>query len=163
MTLSTGIHGADVVLGRLHALGLSLPPAAPSRALFRPYRISGKTVYLAGQISEWNGVVTCAGKLGRDLDVEQGRKAAETCMLNLLFHLRAAAGGSFSAVAQCVRVGGFVNCEPGFPDSPKVIDGASALLIQLFGERGEHARTAVGVAGLPANGAVEVDAVFELL
>ncbi len=152
----------DTVLARLHARGLALPASAPSRAMFRPYRVSGKTVYLAGQISEWEGTVRYTGKVGRDLDLDTARLAAQMCMLNLLFHLKVAAGGSLDQVAACLRVGGFVNCTGDFADSPTVIDGASRLLLDLFGERGEHARTAIGVAGLPANGAVEVDAIFEL-
>ena len=152
----------DRILTRLESLGLSLPPAAPSRAMFLPFRVSNNWVFLAGQVSEWNGTVKYAGKVGCALDVAAGQKAAQMCMLNLLFNLRAACDGDFGRVRQCIRVGGFVNCEGDFPDAPKVIDGASQLLIDLFGDAGRHARTTVGVAALPANAAVEVDAIFEI-
>jgi enamine deaminase RidA (YjgF/YER057c/UK114 family) len=94
--------------------------------------------------------------------VAAARKAAEVCALNLLYRLREAAEGDLDRVECILRLGGFVNCASGFPQSPKVIDGATEIFIALFGEGGWHARTAVGVAGLPGNAAVEVDAVVRL-
>lgn len=151
---------AGQVDARLHQLGLSLPESCTPRGNFLPYRVAGGLVFLAGQICEWNGAVPHIGPVTTDLDA--GRKAAQICGLNLLFHLRAACDGDLDRVACVVRVGGFVNCLSGFAQSPAVINGASDLFIALYGEAGRHARTAVGVAGLPANASVEVDAVFAL-
>lgn len=129
--------------------------------MFLPWRKAGDLVFLSGQICEWDGAVVCEGPVGTQLDVTQARKAAQICALNLLYCLKQSCD-TLDAVAQVIRLGGFVNCVPGFPDSPKVIDGASQLFIDLYGETGRHVRTAVGVAGLPGNAAVEVDAVFRL-
>lgn len=156
---------------RLAALGLALPDACQPRGAFLPYRKSGDLIFMAGQIAEWNGATPYVGPvLGdgqtapaglRTVDLATGRKAAEVCALNLLFHLKAAVG-DLDRVKAVVRLGGFVQCLFGFAQSPQVINGASDLLIELYGEAGRHARTAVGVAGLPANASVEVDAIFSL-
>lgn len=128
-----------------------------------PYRRDGTVVYLSGQICEWDGQVTLTGPVeDNSASIEAARKAAEVCALNLLYRLRDAAEGDLDRVDCVLRLGGFVNCVPGFPNSPKVIDGATDLFIALFGDAGWHARTAVGVAGLPGNAAVEVDAVVRL-
>lgn len=155
----------------LHAAGLALPDRCDPRGAFLPLKREGNLLFMAGQICEWNGNVPYIGPvLGgqqkapdglASISLEEGRKAAEICALNLLFHLKSAAG-DLDQVAGVVRLGGFVQCLPGFDRSPQVINGASDLLIELFGERGRHARTAVGVSGLPANASVEVDAVFSL-
>ncbi len=163
---------ADQFEARLAELGLSLPERCTPRGNFLPYHQDGTLIFMAGQICEWNGDVPYAGPVlapgqtapdGLEVqDLETGRKAAEICGLNLLFHLRAACDGDLGRVRTIVRVGGFVNCLSGFDQSPAVINGASDLFINLFGESGRHARTAVGVSGLPANAAVEVDAVIAL-
>jgi enamine deaminase RidA (YjgF/YER057c/UK114 family) len=151
------------VMDRLSALGLALPPDWTPRGRFLPYRRDGAVVYLSGQINEWGGQVTLTGPVQDSPEaVAAAREAAQVCALNLLFRLREAAGGDLDRVDCVLRLGGFVNCVPGFPHSPKVIDGATNLFIALFGEAGWHARTAVGVAGLPGNAAVEVDAVVRL-
>ncbi|WP_341915871.1 RidA family protein [Ferrovibrio terrae] len=153
---------------RLLELGMALPERCTPRGNFLPYRIEGNLVFLAGQICEWNGSVPYSGPVIMDgaadtgISLDAGRKAAEICALNLLFHLRDACGGQLDRVARVVRVGGFVNCLSGFSQSPAVINGASDLFIALWGENGRHARTAVGVAGLPANASVEVDAIMAL-
>ena len=146
---------------KLKKLGLSLPPPWTPRGLFEPWRKAGALVYLSGQICEWNGKVVLEGPVGGAVSVEQARDAARVCALNLLHCLKMACGG-FDDVVEFVRLGGFVNCVPGFPDSPKVINGASELIIDLFGEAGRHVRTAVGVAGLPGNAAVEIDAIVRI-
>ena len=146
---------------RLAALGLSLPPPWQPRGAFLPWRRTDKLLFLSGQICEWNGAVLCEGPAGERCSVEQAREAARICALNLLYCIKLACG-SLDEIQEVVRLGGFVNCVPGFPDAPKVIDGASALFIDLFGEAGQHVRTAVGVAGLPGNAAVEVDAIVRL-
>lgn len=146
---------------RLAGLGLTLPPPWTPRGNFLPWRKVGNVVYLSGQICEWDGAVVYEGPVGAQLDITQAQKAAQMCALNLLYCLKQSCG-TLDAVSEVIRLGGFVNCIPGFPDSPKVIDGASQLFVDLYGEAGRHVRTAVGVAGLPGNAAVEVDAVFRL-
>jgi len=146
---------------RLADMGLSLPERCLPRGDFLPWSRSGRTVYLAGQICEWNGDVMRTGIVGDTVTLEEGESAAEICALNLLFHLKAACGGDLGRVTRCLRVGAFVNAARGFPHSPKVANGASELFISLWGDRGRHARTAVGVSTLPMNACVEVDAIFE--
>ncbi len=149
------------VEARLAELGLALPPSAPSRALFLPGKITGNLLMLSGQICEWEGVPQYFGPIGKGFDTAIGQEAARMCALNLLFSIRAVAG-SLSRVRQVVRLGGFVAAEPGYPDGPLIVNGASQLFIDLWGDSGRHARTAVNVASLPANALVEIDAVVEL-
>lgn len=151
----------DQVERRLAALGLELPASSPSRANFLPYKRSGNLLFLAGQICEWNGVPQYFGPVEADYDLAEAKKAAEMCALNLLFNIRAAAG-SLDRVTSVLRLGAFVAAPAGFPDGPKIADGASELFIKLYGDAGRHARTAVCVSSLPANGLVEVDAIVEL-
>ena len=146
---------------RLAALGLSLPRSAPSRALFLPGKISGNLLFLSGQICEWEGVPQYFGPIGPGFDMADGQAAARMCALNLLFSIRAVAG-SLSRVSQVIRLGGFVAAPPGYGDGPAVVNGASQLFIDLWGDAGRHARTAVNVASLPANALVEVEAIVEL-
>ncbi len=152
---------SGTIEARLAELGLALPPSAPSRALFLPGKITGNLLFLSGQICEWEGVPQFFGPVGDDFDMETGREAARMCALNLLFSARAVAG-SLDRVAQVVRLGGFVAAPPTFGNGPAVVDGASQLFIDLWGEAGRHARTAVNVASLPAHALVEVEAVLEL-
>ena len=157
---------------RLQALGHSLPQGCVPDGSFLPFKRDGDQVFLAGQTCEWNGEILHEGPVlapgqqpadgRRGIDLETGRQAAQVCALNLLFHLKAACGGDLDRAVGPLRLGGFVNCLPGFDRSPAVVDGASDLFVALFGEEGRHARTAVGVSGLPGNAAVEVDAVFRL-
>ena len=146
---------------KLADLGLSLPPTAPSRALFLPGKVTGNLLFLSGQICEWEGLPKYFGPIGTGFDVLVGQSAAQMCALNLLFSIRAITG-SLERVSLIVRVGGFVAADPGYPDGPQIVDGASQLFIDLWGDAGRHARTAVNVASLPANALVEVDAVVEL-
>jgi len=153
----------SIIETKLADLGLSLPPDWAARGRFLPYRRDGAIVYLSGQINEWGGAVTLEGPVpDTDDHVAAARKAAEVCALNLLYRLREAAGGDLDRVDCILRLGGFVNCKPGFPHSPKVIDGATEVFLALYGDAGWHARTAIGVAGLPGNAAVEVDAIVRL-
>lgn len=153
---------SGVVAGRLAALGLVLPPVPPPRGAFKPFSRAGSILYLAGQICEWDGEVRLAGPVGAVHDLEAGQKAAQLCALNLLASLSLALDGDLDRVVACHRLGGFVYAAPGYPDVPKVINGASDLMFALFGEAGRHARTAVGVATLPAGASVEVDGIFEV-
>ena len=144
---------------RLLALRLELPPVPEPRGAFKPFSRSGSLVFLAGQICEWNGDVRFAGQVGEAHDLATGQKAAELCALNLLAVLRLALDGDLDRVVCCHRLGGFVCARPGYPD---VVNGASDLMFAVFGERGRHARTAVGVATLPAGASVEMDGIFEV-
>ncbi len=146
---------------RLAALGIELPRTPRPIANFVPFRRCGDLVFLAGQTCEWNGAMLWRGKVPLDHDLDAGRQATRVCGLNLIAALREALGGSLDGVQACLRLGGFVNAAPDFPLVPKVIDGASELMAEIFGpEIGAHARTAMGVATLPQNATVEVDAVF---
>lgn len=147
---------------KLAELGLTLPAPRPPGGNYVPFVVSGKLVFLAGQVSALADGTKVVGKLGAGVTIEQGQQGARLCALNLFTALRNACGGDLDRVARCVSVRGFVNCTPEFPDQPKVINGASDLIAAVFGEAGKHARTAIGVAALPSGLAVEVDAVFEL-
>ena len=154
-------------MGRIEArmaeLGLELPPPWTPRGAFAPFRRDGRIVYLSGQVCEWAGAVTLEGPVGAGgVPVKAARAAAGICALNLIYCLRLACDGDLDRVDAVLRLGGFVNCVPGFPSSPEVIDGATAVFRDVFGEAGAHARTAVGVAGLPGGAAVEVDAIVRL-
>ncbi len=145
---------------RLADLGLELPTPPTPIANFVPWRREGSLVLLAGQVSEWNGTVPFVGKLGREFDLAQGQQAARLCALNLIACLKLACDGDLDRVRACLRLGGFVNCMPDFESVPAVVNGASDLMVAVFGDAGRHARTAVGVASLPRRAAVEVDAIF---
>lgn len=147
---------------RLASLKIELPnPAAPA-ANYIPTVIAGKLLFVAGQITIFNGELRYLGKLGADLDVEAGGQAARLCGLNIISQARAALGGSLDRIVRCAKLGGFVNCTPDFIEHPQVINGASDLMVEVFGEAGKHARFAVGAVSLPRGVAVEVDAVFEI-
>lgn len=147
---------------RLAALKLELPnPAAPA-ANYVPTVIAGNLLFVAGQITIFNGEVRYLGKLGADVDIETGVQAARLCGLNIISQARAALGGSLDRIKRCVKVGGFVNCTPDFINHPQVVNGASDLMVEVFGDAGKHARFAVGAVSLPRGVAVEVDAIFEI-
>ena len=146
---------------RLNELGFALPAAPAPAAAYVPYVLSGGVVYVSGQISQGpNGLIK--GKLGEDMSTEQGAEAARACALSLLAQLRAACGGDFGRLQRVVKLTGFVNSTPDFTEQPKVINGASELLVEVLGETGWHARSAVGVASLPLGVAVEIEALFEI-
>ena len=146
---------------RLRALDIELPRVPVPVANFVPTRIEGSLVFLAGQVCEWNGEVHYVGKVGVEYDLATAQAAARMCGLNLIAALRAALG-TLDRVRCCLRLGGFVNCDPHFREVPQVVNGASDLMHEIFGEHGAHARTAVGVASLPRGAAVEVDAIFAI-
>jgi enamine deaminase RidA (YjgF/YER057c/UK114 family) len=147
---------------RLAELQLELPnPAAPI-ANYVPAVRSGNLLFLSGQICQWNGERRFIGKLGAEISLEQGKEAAKLCGLNLLAQAKRALDGDLDRVVRVVRLGGFVNAEPGFGEQPQVVNGASDLMVAVFGDGGRHARTAVGVGSLPGGAAVEIDAVLEV-
>ena len=147
---------------KLAALGLELPVAAAPVANYVGYTVSGKTVYVSGQLPFKDGKLAVTGRLGAGVSIEDGYAAGRQCGLNILAHLKAACGGDLDRVARVLRLGGFVNSTPEFTDAPKCVNGASDLMVAVFGDAGKHARAAVGVASLPAGAAVEVDAIVEL-
>ena len=142
--------------------GIVLPQAASPAANYVPYVISGKQISVAGQIPFWNGELTGLGKVGRDMTTEDGANIARICGLNLIAQVKAACEGNLDRVARVVKLGGFVNCTEEFCDHPEVINGASNLMVDVFGDKGTHSRFAVGVNSLPRGVAVEVDGIFEL-
>lgn len=147
---------------RLTELKISLPAASVPAANYVPVVIAGNLAFVSGQVPVLQGELKYLGKVGVELTIEQGQQAARLCALNIIAQLKLALGGDLDRVRRCVKVGGFVNCESGFGDQPKVINGASDLFVAVFGDAGRHARFAVGTNALPFNVAVEVDAVFEV-
>ncbi len=147
---------------KLTALNLTIPEAAAPLGNYVGYTVSGNTVYVSGQLPLQDGAVAVTGKVGADVTVEQGYEAGRICAINLIAQLRAACGGDLNRVVKVLRLGGFVNVAPDFVDAPRCINGASDLFVELFGDKGRHARFAVGVATLPAGAAVEIDGTFEI-
>jgi len=148
---------------RLDALGIALPEPSTPGANYVPYVRTGNLLFMTGQLSQWNGERRFVGKLGRDYGIEEGRQAAWLCALNVIAHLRTALDGDLDRVARCVRIAGFVNSTPEFTAQSQVMNGASDLFVEVFGEAGRHARLAIGVSALPYDVAVEVEGVFEVL
>lgn len=152
----------DTIQARLTALGIDLPQAATPVANYVPYMITGDLVYISGQVTVWDGKMRYTGKVGSDLSVEDGQKAARTCALNLLAQLKAACGGNLDRVETAIRLTGYVNCPSDFTDHAVVMNGASDLMVEVMGEKGKHTRAAVGCSSLPLDSAVEVDGIFKL-
>ena len=147
---------------RLRLLGIELPATSSPGANYVPFVQSGNLLFLTGQLSQWNGERRFIGKLGRDFSVEEGQQAARLCALNLVAQARHALNGDLNRVSRCIRIAGYVNSVPEFSGQSQVINGASDLFVQIFGESGRHTRMAVGVAALPYGVAVEVEAVLEI-
>jgi len=146
---------------RLKELGITLPTAPRPVANYVPAVRTGNLLFLAGHVPVRDGQFTSIGKLGKELSVEEGSQAARLVGLNLLASARAALG-SLDRVRRVVKVLGMVNSAEGFGEQPKVVNGFSDLMVEVFGEAGRHARSAVGMAGLPMGVAVEVEAIFEV-
>ena len=146
---------------RIGALGLVLPPPPAPAGNYLPYRRSGNTLYLAGAICTEGGRMTHTGKVGAEHTVESAQAAARVCVLNALAAAKAAVG-DLGKVTQVLFVNGYVNAVEGFADSPAVLNGASDLLVKIFGDRGRHARAAVAVAGLPKDSTVEIQMILEV-
>ena len=146
---------------RLSEMGLALPDAPTPAANYVPWVLDGTTVWVSGQISQGpDGLIV--GKLGENMAAEEGAEAARACALSLLAQVKAACGGDLSRLARVIKLTGFVNSTPGFTDQPKVINGASDLLVELLGDAGRHARSAVSAASLPFGVAVEIEGVFRI-
>lgn len=145
---------------RLKELNINLPVPNPSVANYVPYKQIGNLVYISGQLPLKDGKIACRGTLGESVDLQEGQEAARLCAINILAQLKIACGGDLDRVVECVRLGGFVCSTPTFTDHPKVVNGASDLMVEVFGDHGRHARAAVGCASLPLGVAVEVEALF---
>ena len=148
---------------RLSELGLTLPEAAAPVANYVSYVTNGNMVFISGQISKI-GDEAIGGRLGEDLTIEQGQKAAKLSALNLIAQMKAACGGDLSRVRRVVKLGGFVQALPSATqaDIPKVINGCSDIMVAVFGDKGRHARFAVSAPSLPLDVAVEIDAIVEI-
>ncbi|MBU9136200.1 RidA family protein [Burkholderia multivorans] len=148
---------------RLKELDINLPESAPKPgANFLPVKRVGNLLYVSGQVPVRDGVDQYVGKVGRDVTIEDGQAAARLCAVNMLAQVNRAVDGDFSRIAGCVRLGGFVNAAEDFTEHPKVINGASDLMVAVLGDAGRHTRAAVGCISLPRGVAVELEGIFEL-
>ncbi|MHA1537344.1 MAG: RidA family protein [Alphaproteobacteria bacterium] len=147
---------------RLEELGLALPAPMAPVASYVPFTQVGALIWISGQGPVENGEIKCAGTVGADIGLEAAVAAARLTALNLLAQLKAALDGDLDRVARVVKLGGFVRCTADFSQHPTVIDGASQVMVALFGEAGRHARFAVGAPCLPMRTAVEIDGIFEV-
>ena len=146
----------------LKNLNIKLPKANDPVGSYAATRISGNLLYISGQISIDENAKLITGKIGKDLDLEKGYKAAERCGLSIVAHVKNACEGDLDKVKSCVKLTGYVNSTDDFKDQPKIINGASDIIAKIFEKKGEHTRAAVSVNSLPLGVAVEVDAIFEL-
>ena len=153
---------AGLIEKKLSGLGVTLPTPASPIANYVPFVRSGNILVVSGQVCFGNdGKLVVKGQLGAGVSVEDGQKAARACAINLLAQLKATLG-DLDKVVRVMRLGGFINSSPGFTEGPKVMNGASDLMVEVFGDKGRHARTTVGVSALPADAAVEVEGLFEV-
>jgi enamine deaminase RidA (YjgF/YER057c/UK114 family) len=147
---------------KIKELGLQLPPASKPIANYVKYVRTGNLIFLAGHGPTKVDGTNITGKVGKDLTIEQGYEAAQVTALSLVATLKDALGGDLSRVKRIVKVNGYVNCLPDFTEQPKVINGCSDLLVKIFGEKGKHARAAMGMVALPSNIAVEIEMIVEV-
>ncbi len=147
---------------RLAELGIVLPEAPAPVANYVPYVVHGSLIFVSGQIPFVDGELSFVGKVGDDVSLEDAHMAARVCALNVLAHVRAACDGDLDRMNRCIRLGGFVNGADDFKQHPQVMNGASDLIVEVFGDKGRHARFAVGAGNLPGGVAVEVEGVFEI-
>ena len=147
---------------RLQALGIDLPKAVAPVANYVPYVITDKLVFISGQIPFLDGEIQYPGRLGENISVIEAQKAARLCGINLIAQLKNACEGDLDRLVQVVKLNGFVNGTPSFTDQAMVINGTSALMFEVFADKGRHARAAIGCSALPLGAAVEVDAIFEI-
>ena len=148
---------------RLAELKIELPSPSTPAANYVPFIKTGNLIFISGQVTHLDGKLQYVGKVGAELSLEDGYKAAKICGLNLLSHLKAACNGNLDKVTKVIKLGGFVNSAPDFTDQPKVINGASDLMVEVFGNLiGAHSRFAVSAPSLPLGSATEIDGVFEV-
>ncbi len=147
---------------RLKALGIALPVPAKPVANYVPWVKTGNLIFTAGQVAFHEGKILHTGILGESLNKDHGKAAAKQAAINVLSQVREACGGDLSRVKRVVKLTGFVACAANFTDHPFVLNGASDLMVEVFGDAGRHARSAVGVASLPLDACVEIEAVVEI-
>ncbi len=147
---------------KIKELGIILPNATAPVGSYVATKIVGKLLYISGQISNDENGNLIKGKLGKELKTEDGYKAAERCALNIIAQVKKACGDDMSKIKSCIKLTGFVNSTEDFIEQPKVINGASEIMVKIFGEKGMHTRAAVSTNSLPLGVAVEVDAIFDL-
>ena len=143
-------------------LGLNIPDLPEALANYVPYKINGKTMYISGQAPVQNGEVIYQGKVGSDLTIEEGIKAAKLCCINIIAAVKTGLNGDWGKLDSFIKLTGYVNCNDNFIDQPKVINGASDMLVEIFEDQGRHTRVAVGSNALPLGIAVEIDAIVQL-
>jgi enamine deaminase RidA (YjgF/YER057c/UK114 family) len=153
---------SDQIAARLSEMGITLPEAAAPAANYVPYVIIGNLLTISGQLPLESGKVAVTGHLGKNVDVATGQRAAELCAINILAQAKAALGGDLGRIRRVIKLNGFVASVPEFVEQHLVINGASNLIAGVLGEAGKHARAAVGMAALPLNAAVEIDAIMEI-
>ena len=153
---------AGKIEARLKELGVTLPTPMAPIANYVPYVITGNIVVVSGQVPAVDGKIAITGRITQGVSIEQGQAAARQCFINVLAQLKVACGGDLDRVQQVVRLGGFIAAPPEFTGHAQVMNGASDLAVAVFGDAGRHARTTVGVPSLPANAAVEVEAMFRI-
>ena len=147
---------------KIKELGIILPNATAPVGSYVATKIVGKLLYISGQISNYENGNLIKGKLGKELKTEDGYKAAERCALNIIAQVKKACGDDMSKIKSCIKLTGFVNSTEDFIEQPKVINGASEIMVKIFGEKGMHTRAAVSTNSLPLGVAVEIDAIFDL-
>jgi enamine deaminase RidA (YjgF/YER057c/UK114 family) len=152
----------NIIEQRLKELSIELDEASVPAGSYVPYVVTNNLVFISGQLPFINGELTIKGRVGENVTIDDAIKMSEACAKALLSQLKAACNGNLDRVKKVVKLGGFVASSPNFTDQPKVINGASDLIVSIFGDRGKHARFAVGVAALPLNVPVEIDGVFEI-
>ena len=152
----------NIIENKLKELDIILDEASEPAGSYVPYVISNNLVFISGQLPFINGSITIKGKVGSEVSVEDGIKMAEVCAKALLSQLKSACNGNLDKVKKVVKLGGFVASDPNFIDHPKIINGASDLIVKIFKDKGRHARFAVGVASLPLNTPVEIEGIFEI-
>jgi len=143
-------------------LGLNIPELPKALANYVPFKIVGKTMYISGQAPVRNGEMIYKGKVGSDITIEEGIKAAKLCVINIIAAVKTGLEGDWNKLDSFVKLTGFVNCQDSFTDQPKIINGASDMLVEIFGDQGRHARVAVGSNALPLGISVEIDAIIQL-
>ncbi len=153
---------SEAIEARLKELGIDLPVAAAPAANYVPYVLNRNTLYISGQLPMEVGKVAVTGLVGADVDVATAQRAAELCAINILAQVKAALGGDLGRVRRVLKLNGFIASAPGFIEQHVVMNGASNLVANVLGDAGKHARAAVGMAALPFNAAVEVDAILDV-
>ena len=152
----------NIIEDKLKQLNIKLDEASKTAGNYVPYVVSNNLVFISGQLPFIDGTITIKGKVDKDVSIDDGIKMAEVCAKALLSQLKAACNGDLDKVIKVVKLGGFVASSPDFTDHPKIINGASDLIVKIFEEKGKHSRFAVGVASLPLNAPVEIEGIFEI-